>query len=108
MKNCYQNRSWGKEQRKLYVSFIICLFFRPISTLIIPTPLNFIQRMRRHICYFGCTLHEIDTFVRLKGKELLQKREKSVFGFTTSYAISAYHHQRCKFEWEVCIRYNIM
>ena len=28
-----------KKQRKLYVSFIICLFFRPISALIIPTPL---------------------------------------------------------------------
>jgi hypothetical protein len=29
-------------QRKLYVSFIICLFFRPISALIIPTPLLFV------------------------------------------------------------------
>ena len=47
MENCYQNSSWGKglikikKQRKLYVSFIICLFFRPISALIIPTPLHF-------------------------------------------------------------------
>ena len=46
MENCYQNSSWGKglikikKQRKLYVSFIICLFFRPISALIIPTPLR--------------------------------------------------------------------
>jgi hypothetical protein len=29
-----------KKQRKLYVSFKICLFFRPISALIIPTPLE--------------------------------------------------------------------
>jgi hypothetical protein len=28
-----------KKQRKQYVSFIICPFFRPISALIIPTPL---------------------------------------------------------------------
>ena len=52
MENCYQNSRWGKErsykikkQRKLYVSFKICLFFRPISALIIPTPLLIQSRL---------------------------------------------------------------
>ena len=42
----------------LYVSFIICLFFRPISALIIPTPLSsfwFILKQQ-------CTIDEISIF----------------------------------------------
>jgi len=32
----------------------------------------------KNICYFGCTWHEMDTFAMIKGKQLLQKRGKSV------------------------------
>ena len=46
MENYYQHIRWdkglikSKKQWKLYVSFIICLFFRPISALIMPTLLS--------------------------------------------------------------------
>jgi hypothetical protein len=36
-------------------------------------------------------------------------RDRMVVGFTTTYAISAYHHYCCEFESHSrCIRYNIM
>ena len=43
----------------------------------------------------GSGRHDRDRLVHGSGRH---DRDHMVFGFTTTYAISAYHHYRCEFE----------